>query len=113
MSERDHAAAARSGTRWSVYMIRCADGSLYTGATTDVERRFREHAAQKGRGARYLRGRMPLQLVYHHEVGAQSAALRLEYRIKQLSAARKRLLVDGQLSLPALLATDADADTGC
>src|SRR5690554_3330204 len=82
---------------WSVYMIRCGDGSLYTGVTTDVERRFREHAAQNGRGARYLRGRTPLEVVYTREVGERGEALRLEYRIKQLRAAQKRQLVAGQL----------------
>lgn len=92
---------------WSVYMIQCSDGSLYTGITTDVERRFREHSAQKGRGARYLRGRAPLALVYTCPVGDHAAALRLEYRIKQLRRAQKQQLVTGQVCALALMGEQA------
>lgn len=92
----DSAALCTDAPRWSVYIIQCADGSLYTGITTDVDRRFREHSRQTGRGARYLRGRAPLQLVYMCEVGDRSAALRVEYRIKQLPKAQKQQLVAGQ-----------------
>ena len=51
-------------TAWFIYIIRCADGSLYTGITTDVSRRFAEHARSGPRAARYLRGRGPLTLVF-------------------------------------------------
>lgn len=108
------AVAVSSGSPcWSVYIIRCSDGSLYTGITTDVERRFREHSAQKGRGARYLRGRAPLALVYTCPVGDHAAALRLEYRIKQLRRAQKQQLVTGQRCALALVEDQAGAlDSG-
>lgn len=84
-----------SSTRWSVYVVRCADNSLYTGIATDVMRRFAEHQAQGSKTARYLRGRAPLTLIFHCPAGDRSAALKLEYRIKQLAKADKLKLVGG------------------
>ena len=81
-------------TTWSVYLLRCADGSLYTGIATDVSRRLAEHADGE-KGAKYLRGRGPLELVFHQEVGDRSLALRIEHRIKRLPKACKEDL--GQL----------------
>ncbi|MEX0323784.1 MAG: GIY-YIG nuclease family protein [Puniceicoccaceae bacterium] len=78
---------------WSVYIIRCADGSLYTGITTDVERRFEEHQSQGSKSAKYLRGRVPLKLVYSRVVGTRSEAAKEERRIKRLSKAEKEALV--------------------
>ena len=79
-------------TSWSVYMVRAADNSLYTGIATDVARRLREH--EQGRiGARYLRGRQPLTLVYQMKVGDRSLASRVEYAIKRLSRHEKQTLV--------------------
>ncbi|OPZ60979.1 MAG: GIY-YIG nuclease superfamily protein [Deltaproteobacteria bacterium ADurb.Bin510] len=78
---------------WHVYLIRCADGSLYTGVATDVQRRLNEH--QAGRGAKYLRGRGPLELVYSQPMPDHGAALREEARIKRLSKARKQALIAG------------------
>ena len=72
----------RSG-RWYVYILRCGDGTLYTGITDNVERRLAAHRA--GKGAKYTRGRGPLELVYREEVPDKSAALRREYQIKRLS----------------------------
>ena len=67
---------------WSVYLLRCADGSLYTGIATDVSRRLAEH--QDGdKGAKYLRGRGPLQLVFHQQIGDRSLATKIEHRIKR------------------------------
>ncbi len=67
---------------WSVYLLRCADGSLYTGIATDVSRRLAEH--QDGnKGAKYLRGRGPLQLVFHQRIGDRSLATKIEHRIKR------------------------------
>jgi len=77
---------------WSVYVIRCADDSLYTGISTDVERRFRQHSDGR-RGARYLKGRTPLQLVFALPVGDRSRASRVEYRLKQLSKRDKERLL--------------------
>ncbi len=81
---------------WSLYVVRCADRSLYTGITTDVRERFAQHSEGGRRAAKYLRGRGPLQLVFSTEVGDRAEASRLEWRVKQLSKSQKeRLLVEG------------------
>ena len=85
MSEQ---APAGEAPVWHLYLLETAAGALYTGITTDVERRLAEHAA--GRGAKALRGRGPLTLRHHEPVGSQGEALRLEAEIKRLSADRKR-----------------------
>lgn len=77
---------------WAVYIIRCDDGSLYTGVTTDIERRFAEHRDGK-RGARYFAGRRPDAVVWLEEGHDQSSALRREAAIKKLSRPEKLLLV--------------------
>ena len=74
-----------------VYVLRCADGTLYTGYTTDVERRVAEH--DRGEGAKYTRGRTPVELVYTETFGSRSAAMRREHEIKQLDRAAKESLV--------------------
>ncbi len=76
---------------WYVYMIRCKGGVLYTGITTDISRRFAEH--QAGKGAKFLRGKAPLELVYQTKVGSHSSALKLETKIKKLSKAKKEILI--------------------
>ena len=76
-----------------VYILECADGTYYTGYTTDVERRVAEHDA--GEGAKYTRGRMPVELVHVEEFETRSAAMSREYEIKSLSRGRKERLVDG------------------
>ncbi len=91
---------------WSIYLVRCADGSLYTGVATDVERRLEEHERGEGKGAKYLRGRGPLELVLEHNVGERGDALRLEARIKKLSRDRKELLVRERDALDEMLAAD-------
>ncbi len=78
---------------WYVYMIRCRDDTLYTGATTDVERRFAEHQQAGPKAARYLKGRGPLQLILTVHAGDHKTALKLERRIKGLSKARKEALI--------------------
>jgi putative endonuclease len=78
---------------WSVYIVRCGDGTLYTGIATDVRRRIAEHARRDSRGAKYLRGRGPLRLVFARTIGARSLALRIESRIKKLPKARKEVLI--------------------
>lgn len=81
---------------WWVYLIRCGDGSLYTGIATDVDRRFEEHKSQGPKGAKYTRGKLPLLLVYRREVGTRSEASKEEYRIKALSRRQKlRLIAEG------------------
>ena len=75
-----------------VYVLRCSDDSLYTGYTTDVERRVAEHDA--GEGAKYTRGRTPVELVHVESYDSKSAAMSREYEIKQLSRRQKLDLVD-------------------
>ena len=77
----------------SVYILRCRDGSLYTGSAKDLEVRLRLHA--EGRAARYTRGRRPLALVWSREVASWSEALREEHRIKRLRRADKEILIAG------------------
>jgi putative endonuclease len=77
--------------RWCVYMLLCRDGSLYTGVTTDLKRRLRAH--ETGRGAKYTRGRGPFELYGFKGGLTRGEALRLERRIKSLSAGEKRNLV--------------------
>lgn len=74
-----------------VYVLECADGSYYTGYTTDLQRRVREH--EDGEGAKYTRGRAPVEVVHVEEFDSRSAALSREYEIKQLSRTRKERLV--------------------
>jgi putative endonuclease len=76
----------------SVYLLRCADGSLYCGWTTDIGRRLAAHAA--GKASRYTRSRRPVQLARVIPVPDRSAALREEARIKRLPRAEKLLLID-------------------
>jgi len=76
-----------------VYVLECADGSLYTGYTTDVERRVAEHDA--GEGAKYTRGRTPVELRHVERFDSRSAALSREHEVKSLSRAEKEQLVAG------------------
>ncbi|MFP9192365.1 GIY-YIG nuclease family protein [Natronosalvus vescus] len=74
-----------------VYVLECADGTLYTGYTTDLERRVDEH--NDGTGAKYTRGRTPVSVVHTERYGTKSTALSREYEIKQLSRVQKERLV--------------------
>ncbi len=80
---------------WSLYIIEASDASLYTGITTDVERRFAEHAARR-RGARYFSGRDPVKIVYREDGHSRSSATRREAEIKKLSRRAKMKLIDGE-----------------
>lgn len=75
-------------TTWSVYLLRCADGSLYTGIATDVSRRLAEHTGGQ-KGASYLRGRGPLELVFCRKIGDRSLATKIEHRVKRFPKAHK------------------------
>lgn len=81
----------RGGSRWYVYLVRCADGSLYCGITNELVARFIHH--NSGKGAKYTRSRLPCVLVYAEIVNSFSAALKREYAIKQLSKREKEALV--------------------
>ncbi len=76
---------------WAVYMLRCADGSLYTGATSDLPRRLRQH--ERGMAAAYTRSRRPVLLVFGEPAASRSAALRREAALKRLTRAEKLLLI--------------------
>ena len=77
--------------QWWVYILECADGSLYTGITDDLDRRIKAHEA--GKGAKYTRGRGPLKLRYKELLESHSDALRREYQIKAMKRADKLQLI--------------------
>ena len=77
---------------WKLYILRCGDGTLYTGITTDVQRRLEEH--RSGKGAKYTRSRGPLELVYREECTDKSSALKRELEIKALSRSEKLKLIE-------------------
>lgn len=78
---------------WSVYIILCDDGSLYTGISTDVERRFRQHCS--GKGAKFFRARRALQVAYQESGLTRSTASQREAAIKRLSRSEKLALLAG------------------
>ena len=98
-------------SNWFLYLIRFGTGELYTGITTDVARRLDEHRAGAPKGAKCLRGKGPLELVFQQQVGARSTALKAERRVKRLPKAAKEQLVAGLLPQERWLdATSAAAD---
>lgn len=84
---------------WWVYMLRCSDGTLYTGAARDVDRRAAVH--NSGRGAKYTRSRLPVTVVWREEQPDRSAALRRELALKGLSRKEKLALIDSASKCPA------------
>jgi len=78
---------------WYLYIIRCRDDTLYTGISTDVYRRFAQHRSEGYAGSRYLKGRGPLSLVFKEKLGSKSLALKVEYRVKRITKARKENLI--------------------
>jgi len=76
---------------WVVYMLQCRDGSFYTGITNDIEKRLKEHC--EGRGSRYVRSRMPFELVFSEKAEDRPSALRREAAIKKLKRPEKEILV--------------------
>ena len=87
---------------WFVYIVRCRDGSLYAGISTDVERRLAEHRDAGGKGAKYLRGRGPLEMVCSQVIGSRSQALKVESRFRRLSKEDKETLIANGASLSTL-----------
>lgn len=81
----------RVESTWYLYILRCGDGSLYTGITTDVGKRLEAHRA--GKGAKYTRGRTPLELVYRETCGSHSDALRRELAVKKLTRDQKERMI--------------------
>ena len=89
-------------------MIRCKNGRLYTGITTDVERRVEEHESGYKKGSKYLRGKTPLTLVLRKRVGNRSMALKIEAKVKKMSKIKKELLVDGKIKIREIKKEIAD-----
>ena len=89
--------------RWQVYLVRCADGTLYTGVTVDVARRVAEHNGLRSSGARYTRARRPVKLVYQEAAANRSVACKREYTIKQMTRREKLALISAasRIILPA------------
>ena len=88
---------------WSLYLLRCADGRLYTGISNNVEERLRAH--ETGAGAKFTRGKAPLKLVFTRVVGNRSMASKLEYRVKKLRRSDKERLIAGEMELGELIAS--------
>ena len=82
-------------SNWYLYILRCKDGTFYTGITTDVEKRFCTH--QAGKGAKYTRGRGPLELVYQEVCGSHSGALKREWEVKALPREEKMTMIQNYL----------------
>ncbi len=93
--------ASSGAATWWLYLVRTRQGALYTGIATDVERRFEEHRSEAG--AKYLRSKGPLELVYRCALGDRGLALRAELRVKKLSKAAKERLVERALGRSELL----------
>jgi len=89
-----------SKSLWHIYLIRCANGDLYTGISTDVERRF--HAHSENKGAKRLKGKGPLTLMFSTSIGDRSAAQKMEHRIKKLPKCKKEDLISGKITLSTL-----------
>ncbi len=81
-------------SQWSVYILRCADNSLYTGVTTDVRRRLDEHNGLAKNGAKYTRNRQPVKLVYQENAASRSEACKRELAIKSLNKSQKEQLIE-------------------
>ena len=87
--------ATKSKERYYVYLVRCADDSLYCGLTTDLERRMEAHNGLIPGGAKYTRGRRPVELVYFESFHNKQDAQRREYAIKQMTKTKKLRLIEG------------------
>lgn len=84
---------------WFLYVIRCKHGKLYTGITTDVERRFTEHTSNDKKCAKSLRGKTPLTLVMKKKIGSKGMALKMEAKVKKLPKIKKEMFVMGKIKL--------------
>ncbi|WP_432455224.1 GIY-YIG nuclease family protein [Agarivorans sp. QJM3NY_29] len=90
-------------SQWYLYILRTKHNQLYTGVSTDVARRFAEHQSGSSKGAKALRGKGPLNLEFQQGLASKQQAMRLEYKIKQLSKAQKEQLLLGQFDWRSLL----------
>ena len=94
MSTSTDTAAPEAAVHHYVYILKCADGTFYTGWTTDPERRLKAH--NSGRGAKYTRSRRPLEIVHLEEFDTKSEALKREAAIKALTREEKQAVIDGE-----------------
>jgi len=94
----------KGAIRWFVYILRCGNGALYAGVTTDVNRRVAEHQSGGRLAARFTRAFPPIELVYSCCVGSKRLACQMEYRIKRLARREKMRVVAENFSTPELLA---------
>ena len=94
---------AKIQSPWVLYVLRTADERLYTGITTDLQRRLAEHAQGGKLAAKALRGRAPLQVVFTSPFADRSQASAAEYRVKQLTRAGKERLIAGDITIQSLL----------
>lgn len=94
---------------WYVYILRCGDGSYYTGSTNDPERRFKAHSS--GRGGKYTRSHLPVEPVYVQEVPDKSSALKREIQLKRMSHEEKERLIRGER--PAALLPNKKQEETC
>ena len=92
MRAREKKSRKRRNQKWFLYILRCSDRSLYTGVTTDLERRFKMHA--EGKAARYTRTRRPLEMVYQETLRTRTEALVRECVVKALPKAKKLALIE-------------------
>jgi putative endonuclease len=94
--EEQSVPSGTAGAMWFLYVLECCDGSFYTGVTTDIDRRLREH--REGKASRYTRIRRPIVLVYQEECGTRSQSLARECAVKSLSRRRKEELISERKS---------------
>lgn len=87
------------GRPWCLYIVKCADGSLYTGITLDIARRLKEHQNDGRKGSKYLRGRGPLELVFSCRFESRNTALKEEAKLKKWSRRKKEQLINGEILL--------------
>lgn len=90
-------------TNWWLYLIRMANGHLYCGVTTNIERRFQEHCSNSAKTAKALRNKGPLELVFAYLADNKTQAMQLEYRLKQWPKQQKEQLIKGQIPIQTLL----------
>jgi putative endonuclease len=96
---------------WFLYLIRCRQGSLYAGITTDVERRFLEHQGHGGTGSKYLKGRAPLTLVFSKNLGDKSLALKVEHQVKGLSRVNKERFINAPGYVEEIISRSSKSNT--
>ena len=90
-------------SEWYLYIVKCRDGSLYTGITIDVARRFEEHCGKGTAGAKYLKSRGPLKLVFQAKIGNRALAMKVERKVKKLPKDKKEMLIKGDIDIKAIM----------